>query len=145
MTLTAALKRTAVAVMCFSAGIAVTVAVGQTTYPPLQVLVSSSQTVLGQDIVYPSGKPVITAAIVTLQPGESTGAHKHEVPLFAMILDGELTVDYGPDGTKVFAKNDALIEAFTTNHNGTNTGSEPVRILAVFVGSDAVKNTVMDE
>ncbi|CAM8664187.1 hypothetical protein MCEREM30_03443 [Paracoccaceae bacterium] len=62
-----------------------------------------------------------------------------------MILDGELTVDYGPDGTKVFLKNDALIEAFRTNHNGTNTGAEPVRILAVFVGSDAVKNTVMDE
>lgn len=145
MTLTATLKRTTIAGLCFAAGIAVTVAVGQTTYPPLQVLVSSSQSILGQDIAYPSGKPLFTAAIVTLQPGDSTGVHRHEAPLFAMILDGELTVDYGQNGTKVYVKGDALIEAFRTDHNGTNTGNEPVRILAVFAGSDAVKNTVMEQ
>ena len=145
MKMSGMLKSTALAGLCFTAGIAVTVAVGETTYPPLQVLVSSSQSILGQDLEYPSGKPVFTAAIVTLQPGESTGVHKHNVPLFAMILDGELTVDYGPDGTKVYVKDDTLIEAFRTDHNGTNTGAEPVRILAVFAGSDAVKNTVTAE
>jgi quercetin dioxygenase-like cupin family protein len=145
MTLTAALKRTMIAGLLFAGGITVTVAVGQTTYPPLQVLVSSSHSILGQDIEYPPGKPVFTAAIVTLQPGESTGVHRHEAPLFAMILEGELTVDYGPEGTKVYVKDDALIEAFRTDHNGTNTGSRPVRILAVFAGSEAVKNTVMEK
>jgi quercetin dioxygenase-like cupin family protein len=50
---------------------------------------------MGQEIVYPAGKPNITAAVVTIQPQESTGWHLHDAPLFAMILDGELTVDYG--------------------------------------------------
>lgn len=131
--------------VCFASGALVTMAMGQGTYPPLQVLLSSSQTVLGQDIAYPPGKPVVTAAIVTLQPGESTGIHHHDAPLFAYVLEGELTVDYGADGTKVYKKDDAFLEAFKTDHNGTNAGDAPVRLLAVFAGSDAVKNTVVAE
>jgi quercetin dioxygenase-like cupin family protein len=134
-----------IAGVCFGAGMAINSAFGQSGYPPLQVLLSSSETVLGQAFEYPDGTPVITAAIVTLEPGQSTGVHRHEAPLFAMILEGELTVDYGDDGSRVFVKDDALIEAFQSNHNGTNTGAEPVRILAVFVGSDTVRNTVMEE
>lgn len=131
--------------LCFASGVVVTVAIGQTTYPPLQVLVSSSQSILGEDIEYPSGKPIVTAAILTLEPGESTGSHKHEAPLFVMVLEGEVTVDYGPSGTKRYVAGDAFLEAFKSDHNGANTGEEPVRILTVFAGSDAVKNTVMQE
>ena len=58
---------------------------------------------LDQPIAYPSGTPNITAAIVTIPPGGETGWHTHAVPLFAYILDGALTVDYGSKGTKVFA------------------------------------------
>ena len=115
------------------------------SYPPLQILLSSSQSILGQDLVYPQGKPVLTAAIVTLRPGESTGRHRHDVPLFAMVLEGELSVDYEQNGVKVFTKDDALLEAFRTYHTGKNTGTGLVRILAVFVGSDAVKNTLSAE
>lgn len=145
MPLNAVMKHGSIAGLFFAAGIAVTMAVGQTTYPPLEVLVNSSQSILGQDLKYPAGKPVFTAAIVTMEPGQSTGEHRHDAPLFAMILEGELTVDYGVAGTKVYAKGDALLEAFETYHSGTNTGSEPVRILAVFAGSDAVQNTVMKD
>jgi len=137
--------RAALAGTGFALGVAVTVAMGQGAYPPLDVLLSSSETVLGQPFAYPDGTPVITAAIVTLQPGDSTGVHRHEAPLFALILEGELTVDYGADGTRVYVAADALIEAFGTPHAGTNTGPGPVRILAVFAGSDAVRNTVMEE
>lgn len=136
-------SRAVLAGLCFMSGVAVTVAVGQTGYPPLKVLVSSSKSVIGQDLSYPAGTPQITAAIVTMQPNENTGAHRHEAPLFAMVLEGELTVDYGPAGTRRFVKDDAFIEAFQTNHTGTNTGTGPVRILAVFAGSDKVKNTVI--
>lgn len=145
MKINRALTRGMFAGLCFASGVAVTVAIGQTTYPPLQVLLSSSQSILGEDIAYPAGKPIVTAAILTLQPGESTGAHKHEAPLFVMVLEGEVTVDYGPAGTKRYVKDDAFLEAFQSNHSGTNTGAEPVRILTVFAGSDAVKNTVMEE
>jgi quercetin dioxygenase-like cupin family protein len=130
---------------CFASGIAVSFVLAQTAYPPLQVLLSSGQSILGQDIVYPAGKPNITAAVVTIQPQESTGWHLHEAPLFAMILDGELTVDYGNGATRHYVKDDTFIEAFKSRHNGTNTGSTPVRILVVFAGSDAVKNTVKED
>jgi quercetin dioxygenase-like cupin family protein len=137
--------RLAMAAACFAAGVAVTAALAQSSYPPLEVLLSSSQTVLGQDFAYPPGKPVITAAIVTLEPGASTGVHRHEAPLLAMILEGELTVDYGQGVTRHFTAGDTLIEAFQSDHNGTNTGDAPVRILAVFAGSDSVPNTVVAE
>jgi quercetin dioxygenase-like cupin family protein len=145
MPLPQAAKQGLLAGLCFAAGIAVTMAFAKITYPPLEVLLSSSQSVLGQDLAYPTGKPVITAAIVTLMPGESTGAHLHEVPMFAMILDGEITVDYGQDRRKLFVEGDAMLEAFKTYHTGVNTGPEPVRILAVFAGSETAKNTVMQD
>jgi quercetin dioxygenase-like cupin family protein len=145
MTLTKALSRGLFAGLCFASGIAVTVAFGETTFPPVEVLVSSSQTILGQTFDYPAGQATVTAAIVTLQPGQSTGSHMHEAPLFVMVLEGEVTVDYGQGVTKRYVKDDAFLEAFKSNHNGTNTGSVPVRILTVYAGSDSVKNTVMEE
>jgi quercetin dioxygenase-like cupin family protein len=129
---------------CFTGGI-VSMALAQASYPPLQVLLSASQTTIGQEIAYPPGKPKITAAIVTMQPGEKTGWHRHEAPLFAMVLDGELTLDYGNGVTRYFKKDDTFLEAFQSSHQGTNTGDKPVRILAVFAGSESVKNTIMDE
>ena len=125
-------------------GLAAGVALGRTGYPPLEVLLQGSETVLGQEIAYPAGKPVVTAAIVTVAPGGETGWHEHEAPLFAWMLDGTLTVDYGPDGTKVYDKGAALLEAFRSRHNGQNLGTEPARLLAVFIGAEGVPNTVME-
>ena len=75
-------------------------------------------------------------------PGQSTGVHSHSVPLFAYMLEGELTVDYGEDGTRTYHAGDAFIEAFQTPHNGTNTGNGNARVLAVFAGSETAPNTV---
>jgi quercetin dioxygenase-like cupin family protein len=125
-------------------GLAGGMALGRTSYPPLEVLLQDSKTVLGQEIAYPAGKSVVTAAIVTVAPGGETGWHAHEAPLFAWMLDGTLTVDYGPDGTKAYAEGEALLEAFRSRHNGQNLGTEPARLLAVFMGAEGVANTVMD-
>lgn len=119
-------------------------ALAKDSYPPLDVLVSSGTSVIGQPLSYPDGTPRITAAIVTMVPGQSTGPHHHEVPLFAYILEGELTVDYGPAGEKTYRTGDSFIEAYQTIHTGVNTGTVPVRILAVFAGSDTAPNTVAD-
>lgn len=115
------------------------------SYPPLDVLLSTGTTIVGQPFAYPGGAAKITAAIVTMVPGQETGWHRHEVPLFAQILEGELTVDYGPDGTKTYKAGDTLVEAFGTSHNGTNTGDGAVRLLAVFAGAEGAANTVADE
>lgn len=125
-------------------GLAAGVALGRASYPPLDVLLSGSQTVLGQEIAYPEGTPVVTAALVTMAPGEETGWHVHDAPLLAWILEGELTVDYGPDGARVYHAGDTLLEAFRTPHNGGNSGTGDVRLLAVFMGAEGVANTVLE-
>jgi quercetin dioxygenase-like cupin family protein len=114
------------------------------SYPPLDVLLSGAETILGQTIAYPDGPPKMTAAIVAMLPGQSTGPHRHEVPLFAYMLEGELTVDYGSGGSRTYKAGDAFLEAFETTHNGTNTGTGVARVLAVFAGSETVPNTVAE-
>jgi quercetin dioxygenase-like cupin family protein len=118
-------------------------ALGKSTYPPLDVLLATSQTEIGQPIAYPQGVPKVTAAIITMEPGQETGLHAHHAPLFAYILSGELTVDYGPDGERVFKEGSAFLEAFNSDHNGRNTGPVATRILAVFMGAEGVANTEM--
>jgi quercetin dioxygenase-like cupin family protein len=123
-------------------GLASGIALGKTSYPPLDVLLKSSQSVLDQPLAYPPGTPEVTAAIVTLVPGQATGWHRHDVPLLGYILEGELSVDYGPDGVREYQQGDAFIEAFHSEHDGRNTGTGTLRLLAVYVGAEGVANTV---
>lgn len=107
-------------------------------------LLNTSQTIIGQGIAYPTGAPAkVVSAIVTMLPGEETGWHKHDVPMFGYIIEGEVTVDYGAKGTRVYRQGDAVVEAVDWPHNGRNTGKVPARILAVFMGAEGVPNTVM--
>jgi quercetin dioxygenase-like cupin family protein len=107
-------------------------------------LLSTGQTVIGQPIAYPSAKAAkITSVIVTMLPGEKTGWHQHDVPMFGYILEGEVTVDYGVKGTRVYRQGDAVMEAEDWPHDGHNTGTVPARILAVFMGAEGIPNTVM--
>jgi quercetin dioxygenase-like cupin family protein len=78
---------------------------------------------------------------ITLLPGQQTGWHTHPVPLFGYILEGELTVDYGAKGQRVYLKGDGLAEAMNEAHNGRNSGESPVKILAVFIGVKGVQDT----
>ena len=128
--------------LSMAGGIALGYALARDSYPPVDVLLSTQTSVIGQSLSYPDGTPKITAAIVTMAPGASTGPHRHDVPLFAYMLEGEITVDYGADGSKTYTQGDAFIEAFKSVHNGTNTSDGIARVLAVFVGSDTAQNTV---
>jgi quercetin dioxygenase-like cupin family protein len=109
---------------------------------PLVPLISTGKTIVGETIHYPAGPAHVTAAIVTLAPGGRTIVHKHGVPLFAYILSGELTVDYGAHGTRTYKPGDAFMEAMDVAHYGVNNGQEPVRILAVYMGADGAKNVI---
>ena len=104
----------------------------------LSPILTATETVLGQAIAYPSGTPTVTSAIVTLPPGGETGWHEHSIPLYAYILEGELTVDYGTQGTRVYRAGEGVMEAIDWPHNGTSTGTVPVRILAVYIGAEGI-------
>lgn len=113
------------------------------TAPRVDMLLSSTETIVGQTLVYPQGQAKMTAVIVVMQPGQSTGPHLHNVPLFGYMLEGELTVDYGPDGVKTYHTGDSLLEAVGSVHNGTNTGDGVARVLVVFAGAEDVDLTTV--
>lgn len=111
-------------------------------YPKVQELLTAQQTIIGEKLAYPGdGQARVTAVVVTLQPGEQTGWHLHNVPLFAYILKGEVTVDYGPHGRRTYRAGDSFMEATPAVHNGLSSGREAVRILAVLMGAEGVTNT----
>jgi len=130
--------------MLLSAALLIAGADRGATREAVSSLLSTTQTVLGQPVVYPTEAPAkVTAAVVTMQPGEETGWHRHDVPMFGYILDGEVTVDYGAKGTRVYRRGDAIVEAIDVPHSGRNTGAGEARILSVFMGAEGVPDTEM--
>jgi quercetin dioxygenase-like cupin family protein len=111
--------------------------------PELRTILSTGTTVAGEPIRYPSDGPaLITAVEITFEPGQQTGWHTHPVPLFGYMLEGELTVDYGEKGQRVYRKGDALVEAMGTAHNGRNMTRSAAKILAVFIGREGLQGSV---
>jgi quercetin dioxygenase-like cupin family protein len=110
-------------------------------YPAAPIL-STGTSILGETIRYPKGPAHVTAAIVTLEPGGKTVMHKHGVPLFAYILDGELTVDYGKRGKRTYSQGQSFMEAMAVAHVGINNGAQPVRLLAVYMGAKRAKDVI---
>jgi quercetin dioxygenase-like cupin family protein len=107
----------------------------------LTTIYEGNTTIIGQELTaYPTGRPHLTAAIVTIPPGGETGWHLHEVPLFAYVLSGTLSVDYGTLGIKLYRAGEALLEGMNWPHKGTNNGTEPVEILAVYLGAEGLPN-----
>ncbi len=106
-------------------------------------LVTGGSDILGSALAYPAAPLNITSAIVTIPAGGETGWHLHDVPVFAYILEGELTVNYGTKGTKTYHTGESVLEAVNWPHDGTNTGTVPVKVLTVYMGGGGKPNTVM--
>ena len=102
----------------------------------LTPLFKGNETIVGQKIAYPAGDPKVTAAIVVIAPGKNTGWHTHEVPLFVNVLEGEISVDYGSKGVKVYKAGESCLEAMDWPHNATNKTDAVVRIMAVYMGAE---------
>lgn len=119
---------------------------GEPAYYPVQELLVTGKTVVGEDIKYPTtGAPKITVAVVTVDPNSPAGFHRHPVPLVAYILEGELTVDYGEKGIKTFRQGDAVVEAMNLPHRGMNLGGGVVKLLAVYIGAEGSANATMEK
>ena len=82
------------------------------------------------------------AEIVSLAPGERTIMHKHGVPMFFYILDGEITVDYGTRGKRIYRKGQSQMEAMGVAHFGENLGKDPMRLIVVYMGAGRAKDVI---
>jgi quercetin dioxygenase-like cupin family protein len=109
-------------------------------------LFQGSKDVLGQTIVWPTKAPA-EASIMTVEipPGKETGWHKHPVPIFGYVLSGTLTVKFADGKTKTLHQGDAMAEAVNVLHNGTNQGTEPVKLIIFVAGEKNVPFTVKNE
>ena len=58
-------------------------------------IISTSETALGNKIVYPVGQAKVTAFEFTVPVGAPVPAHTHSFPILLMIQQGEVTLDYG--------------------------------------------------
>ncbi|MGA1530392.1 MAG: cupin domain-containing protein [Kiritimatiellia bacterium] len=100
---------------------------------------------VGEQIVYPGGTPAeISAVHITIPPGHKTSWHKHGVPLFIYVLSGVLEVDYAEKGMRTVEAGSAFMEAMDHRHRGINNGTDPVEVLAVYMGAKDAENVIGD-
>ncbi|MEM1362907.1 MAG: cupin domain-containing protein [Pseudomonadota bacterium] len=102
----------------------------------------TTETAIGQPIIYPEGTARIQAAYGSLEPGQETGWHIHEYPIYIQILEGEMTVDYGDGVVRTFGPGESLVEVVNYPHNGKNLGDVTLRTIAVFIGAEGLEGTV---
>ena len=101
----------------------------------VEPILRTDTTTLGQGYIYPdSQKDQITISKITIQPGKSTGWHKHEFPVFAYVIKGNLTVELENHKFMEFRENSSFSEVINTFHNGVNNGKREVVLIAFYLG-----------
>ncbi len=101
----------------------------------VEILLKTDTTSIGQKINYPQfANSEVTIAKITIEQGASTGWHRHNIPVFAYILQGVLTVEIENHETKQFTTGTSFPEVINTLHNGTNKGFENVVLIAFYLG-----------
>ena len=96
-------------------------------------------------IIYPKGDTKITALLVEMQPQAKMQMHYHEVPSFGYILEGKITVQSESEDIKTFSKGDVVIEMINKKHSGVNPGDTVAKFIVFYMGTDNLKNTIIEE
>ncbi|HLW49485.1 MAG TPA: cupin domain-containing protein [Sphingobacteriaceae bacterium] len=103
----------------------------------VEVLMKTDTTSIGQKIKYPKvAEAEVTVFKITMQPGATTGWHKHDIPLFAYVLQGTLIVEQENGVRKEFTAGSAVAEMMDEYHLGLNEGKEPLILVAFYLGGD---------
>jgi len=101
----------------------------------IEQVLKSDTTSIGQKIVYPRvSNAEVTISKITFPPGSSTGWHKHDVPVFAYVQEGELTVELENGKFVQFKQGTSFAEVYDTWHNGINNGTDSLVLIAIYMG-----------
>ena len=101
-------------------------------------LMDATDNIIGQKIVYPAGTPQIQSELIVIPPGQVTEWHTHAVPMYAYLIEGELSIDYGEKGLKSLKSGEAMLEAQNWPHRGKNISKAPAKVLVVYIGAAGV-------
>jgi quercetin dioxygenase-like cupin family protein len=100
----------------------------------IEQVLKTDTTTIGQKISYPhSAQAEVIIKKITLKPGQSTGWHKHEIPVFAYVQKGTLTIELENKAVMQFPENSSFAEVLNTFHNGENRGDKEVVLIAFFM------------
>ena len=105
-----------------------------TTAPSSTVLLKTTTTGDGVPLVYPDGTPQVLSRITVFPPHSETVLHRHPIPLYAYILEGELTIHTEGQPPRHYKTGDAFMETAGW-HYGRNDSNLPTRLLAVYMGN----------
>lgn len=101
----------------------------------VETLLKTDTTAIGQKIDYPDFKDdEVTICKVTIPPGKATGWHKHNIPVFAYVMQGTLIVELENGINNIYPLNTTFAEVENIYHNGTNHGKEDVVLIAFYMG-----------
>ena len=101
----------------------------------IEQILKTDTTSLGQRISYPvTANDEVTMLKITLPPGKTTGWHEHDIPVFAYVLKGTLTVEFEDGKTVKFAENSSFAEVQHTVHRGINRENSDLVLLAIYLG-----------
>jgi quercetin dioxygenase-like cupin family protein len=110
-------------------------AVDENSAVKVTVLLNTTSEWDGKQIVYPQGKAELTALLVEIAPGESTGWHQHPVPSFGFLLEGSLEITLKDGRVKRMQPGEALSEVTDAMHIGRAVSKTPVRIVVFYAGA----------
>jgi quercetin dioxygenase-like cupin family protein len=114
--------------------LAIGVAVGATGIQGLkaQPAPTVKRTVLlKQDMTIPGREAVM--AVVEIPPGGRDGRHTHPAELYGFVQEGVITLEVQGQPTKTLKAGDVFSIPPETIHEGTNNGTVPAKLSAVFV------------
>lgn len=103
----------------------------------IEKLLQSDLNSMGQKIQYPNVKDAkVSVMKITFPPGETTGWHKHEIPVFSYILEGTLTVETEDHKVTQYKENSCFAESYNIYHKGTNKEKSNLVVLAIYLAGD---------
>jgi quercetin dioxygenase-like cupin family protein len=112
----------------------------------IEKLMQSELNSMGQKISYPDVKNAkITMMKITFPPGETTGWHKHTIPVFSYIMKGTLTVETDDNKITRYQENTSFAESYNIYHKGTNNEKTDLVVLAIYLGGDEKELSVKKE
>ena len=86
---------------------------------------------LKKDMTIPGREAVM--ALVELPPGSTEGKHTHPAEVYGFVQEGTVTLEVEGQPTRTLNPGDVLTIAPGQIHEGSNRGTAPAKILAVFI------------
>jgi quercetin dioxygenase-like cupin family protein len=90
----------------------------------------------GKKLAYPvSGDAEVTVVHVEIPAGTQSNWHKHPVPCFAYMLEGELQVEMATGEVRTFKAGEAFAEVTDLLHNGINRTNKTAKLVMFVIGT----------